>query len=558
MSLLSGKSRKTDFKAIVEALNRSQAVIEFNMDGTIITANENFLGALGYELGEIQGKHHSMFVDSAEKDSAAYADFWTSLKEGTFQAAEYKRITKDGSEIWIQASYNPIMGTNGKPAKVIKYATDITAQKLQNADFQGQIDAIGKSQAVIELNMDGKIITANENFLGALGYDLHEVQGKHHSMFVDSAEKDSADYAAFWKSLNEGLYQTGEYKRVTKGGEEIWIQASYNPIMDMSGKPFKVVKYATDITEQKLRNADYQGQLDAISKSQAVIEFNMDGTIITANPNFLGAIGYELEEIKGQHHRMFVDLAEKDSPEYAAFWKTLNDGTFQAAEYKRIAKGGEEIWIQASYNPIFDVNGRPFKVVKYATDITAQVKERLHRIEVQKTIDVGLNEIAGAISATNDQAKSIATATNETTTNVQTVASGTEEMSASVSEIQRQVAQANKIAEEAVGKAEYTNTVVTGLADAAAKIGDVVSLINDIASQTNLLALNATIEAARAGDAGKGFAVVASEVKSLATQTSKATEEIATQISDVQSATEDAVGAIESVSTIIGEINDIS
>lgn len=436
MSLLSGKSRKTDFKALVEALNRSQAVIEFNMDGTIITANENFLGALGYELGEIQGKHHSMFVDSAEKDSAAYADFWTSLKEGTFQAAEYKRITKDGSEIWIQASYNPIMGTNGKPAKVIKYATDITAQKLQNADFQGQIDAIGKSQAVIE--------------------------------------------------------------------------------------------------------------------------FNMDGTIITANPNFLGAIGYELEEIKGQHHSMFVDPAEKDSPEYAAFWKTLNDGTFQAAEYKRIAKGGEEIWIQASYNPIFDVNGRPFKVVKYATDITAQVKERLHRIEVQKTIDVGLNEIAGAISATNDQAKSIATATNETTTNVQTVASGTEEMSDSVSEIQRQVAQANKIAEEAVGKAEYTNTVVTGLADAAAKIGDVVSLINDIASQTNLLALNATIEAARAGDAGKGFAVVASEVKSLATQTSKATEEIATQISDVQSATEDAVGAIESVSTIIGEISDIS
>ncbi|MGB0575899.1 MAG: methyl-accepting chemotaxis protein [Alphaproteobacteria bacterium] len=308
----------------------------------------------------------------------------------------------------------------------------------------------------------------------------------------------------------------------------------------------------------KSRKTDFKALVEALNRSQAVIEFNMDGTIITANENFLGALGYELGEIQGKHHSMFVDPAEKDSPEYAAFWKTLNDGTFQAAEYMRIAKGGEEIWIQASYNPIFDVNGRPFKVVKYATDITAQVKERLHRIEVQKTIDVGLNEIAGAISATNDQAKSIATATNETTTNVQTVASGTEEMSASVSEIQRQVAQANKIAEEAVGKAEYTNTVVTGLADAAAKIGDVVSLINDIASQTNLLALNATIEAARAGDAGKGFAVVASEVKSLATQTSKATEEIATQISDVQSATEDAVGAIESVSTIIGEISDIS
>ena len=251
-------------------------------------------------------------------------------------------------------------------------SSDITRQKLADADQKGQIAAIGKAQAVIEFQMDGTIITANDNFLNALGYTLDEVKGKHHSMFVDEAYKQSPAYKEFWAKLNRGEYDAAEYKRIGKGGREVWIQASYNPILDLDGKPFKVVKYATDVTRQKLLNADYQGQIAAISKAQAVIEFNMDGTVITANDNFLRALGYTLEEIKGKHHSLFVEEAYRQSSDYTEFWAKLRRGEYQAAEYKRIGKGGREVWIQASYNPILDLNGKPFKVVKYATDITAQ------------------------------------------------------------------------------------------------------------------------------------------------------------------------------------------
>ena len=235
----------------------------------------------------------------------------------------------------------------------------------------GKIAAISRAQAVIEFNMDGTIVTANDNFLRAMGYTLAEIQGKHHSMFVVPEERDSAAYREFWAKLNRGEFQAAEYKRLGKGGKEIWILATYNPILDEAGKPFKVVKFATDVTEQKLKAADNDGQIAAIRKSQAVIEFNMDGTIRAANQNFLDAMGYSLGEIQGKHHSMFVEPAERDAPAYREFWEKLNRGQYQAAEYKRIAKGGREIWIQASYNPILDLNGKPFKVVKYATDVTA-------------------------------------------------------------------------------------------------------------------------------------------------------------------------------------------
>jgi methyl-accepting chemotaxis protein len=366
------EAENADYQAEIAAINRSQATIEFKMDGTILTANDNFLKTVGYTLDEVKGKHHSMFVDEAYRQSGEYREFWAKLNRGEYQAAEFKRIGKGGKEIWIQASYNPIMDINGKPFKVVKYATDVTDQKLVNADYQGQIAAIGKSQATIEFKMDGTIVTANDNFLKTVGYTLEEVKGKHHSMFVDDAYRQSGEYREFWAKLNRGEYQVAEFKRIGKGGKEVWIQASYNPIMDPNGKPFKVVKYATDVTQQKLVNADYQGQIAAIGKSQATIEFKMDGTIVAANDNFLKTMGYTLEEVKGKHHSMFVDEVYRQSGEYREFWAKLNRGEYQAAEYKRIGKGGKEVWIQASYNPILDISGKPVKVVKYATDITPQ------------------------------------------------------------------------------------------------------------------------------------------------------------------------------------------
>ena len=510
--------------AQVEAISKSQAVIEFNLDGTIVTANENFLKTLGYSLSEIQGKHHSMFVEPAMRDSAAYREFWASLNRGQYQAGEYKRIGKGGKEVWIQASYNPVLDRNGKVSKVIKLATDITAEKLGSMEDAGMIAAIGRAQAVIAFNLDGTIVTANENFLKTLGYSLGEIQGKHHSMFVEPAMRDSAAYREFWASLNRGEYQAAEYKRIGKGGKEVWILASYNPILDEKGKPFKVVKFATDVTQQKLSTADLAGQIAAIGKSQAVIEFNMDGSILTANENFLNALGYSLGEIQGKRHSMFVEASERDGAAYREFWANLNAGRYQAGEFKRIGKGGREVWIQASYNPILDLNGKPFKVVKYAADTTAQVIARKRAESVR-----GMME---------------------------TVAAGAEELNASVREISETMSKSRQTASEAVGRVDAADQQAQRLSAASESMGGIVELIGNITGQINLLALNATIESARAGEAGRGFAVVASEVKNLANQAKQATDKIGQEIGNLNGISADVVSALTAIKQSIQEVSE--
>lgn len=511
-------------QAQATAISRSQAVIEFKLDGTIVTANENFLKTLGYSLDEICGKHHSMFVEPAVRDSDDYREFWAKLGQGEFQAGQYRRIGKGGREIWIQASYNPVLDKSGKPAGVIKFATDITAEKIRSMEADGKIAAIDRAQAVIEFNMDGTIITANNKFLATVGYALSEIQGKHHRMFLPTAEGISIEYRAFWESLNLGNYHAAEYKRIGKGGREIWILATYNPILDDRGKPFKVVKFATDVTDQKLTSADNSGQIDAIAKSQAVIEFRMDGTIIKANQNFLDAVGYSSSEIVGRHHSIFVDPAERASAAYSDFWARLNQGQYQAAEYRRIAKSGREIWIQASYNPILDLNGKPFKVVKYATDTTALAIGRMKATRARALID--------------------------------SVAAGSEEMSASIREISETMVKSRFTATGAAERVEVADAQAQRLNAAAQAMGGIVDLIGNITSQINLLALNATIESARAGEAGRGFAVVASEVKNLATQAKQATDKITAEIDSLNGVSGDVISALCAIKTAIEEVNE--
>jgi len=510
--------------AQASAISKSQAVIEFDMDGKIITANQNFLDALGYRLEEIQGKHHSMFVTPAMRESAEYRAFWANLNRGEHQAAEYKRIGKGGREVWIQASYNPILDRNGKPCKVIKFAIDITAQKIRSMEDAGKMAAIGRAQAVIEFNLDGTIITANDIFLKVLGYSLAEIQGKHHSMFVAPAERDSSGDREFWAKLNRGEFQSAEYKRFGKGGKEVWILASYNPILDDSGKPFKVVKFASDVSEQKLKTADFAGQIEAIGKSQAVIEFSMDGIVLDANENFLKTLGYSLAEIKGKHHSMFVQPEEHQSDAYRVFWASLNRGEFQSAEYKRIGKGGKEVWIQASYNPIRDLNGKPYKVVKYATDTTAQVVARMKSESVR-----GMME---------------------------SVAAGAEQLNSSVREISEAMVKSKETASAAVDRVEVADQQAQRLSTAAGAMSSIVQLIGDITGQINLLALNATIESARAGEAGRGFAVVAAEVKNLANQAKQATDKIGQEIGNLNDISSDVVGALNSIKNAIQSVSE--
>ena len=524
MPLWKSNSAARDALAQAAAISRSQAVIEFKMDGTIITANQNFLDAMGYRLDEIQGKHHQMFAPPELRGSEAYTAFWASLNRGEFQAAEYKRVGKGGREVWIQASYNPILDDAGKPVKVIKFATDITDKKIRNMEDAGKISAIGRAQAVIEFNLDGTIITANENFLATVGYTLEEIQGKHHQMFVAPAERDSAGYREFWAKLGRSELQSGEYKRFGKGGKEVWILASYNPILDDTGKPFKVVKFASDVTAEKLKAANYAGQIEAIGKSQAVIEFSMDGHVLTANENFLDALGYSLAEIQGKHHSLFVPPNQRDNEAYRAFWASLNRGEFQSGEYERVGNGGKQIWIQASYNPIRDLNGKPFKVVKYASDTTAQVLARKRSEKVR-----GMME---------------------------SVAAGAEELNASVREISAAMTKSRDTALTAVDRVEAADQQAQRLALAAESMSSIVQLIGDITGQINLLALNATIESARAGEAGRGFAVVASEVKNLANQAKQATDKIEQEIGNLNGISGEVVEALNSIKKAIQDVSE--
>jgi methyl-accepting chemotaxis protein len=495
--------------AQAEAIGRSQAVIEFQMDGMIVDANENFLKTMGYELAEIKGKYHSMFVDEAHRQSGDYREFWAKLNRGEYQAAEYRRIGKGGKEVWIQASYNPILDANRKPSKVVKYATDVTQQKLLSADYSGQIAAIGKSQAVIEFKMDGTIVMANDNFLNAMGYVLDEVRGKHHSMFVDEAYRQSGDYREFWAKLNRGEYQSGEYKRIGKGGKEVWIQASYNPIMDLNGKPSKVVKYATDVTQQvKIKQEVAQG----------------------AEREKLAA-----QELKEKVDSILMVVAA------AAQGDLTQDVTVRGND--AIGQMGEGLG-------------------KFFTDLRQSIgsigESSINLSSAAEELTAVSQQMSANAQETSAQTKVVSDATLQVSQNLQTVATGAEEMGASIKEIAKNASEAAKIATSAVKVAETANTTVAKLGESSAEIGQVVKVITSIAQQTNLLALNATIEAARAGEAGKGFAVVANEVKELAKETAKATEDISRKIEAIQTDTKAAVEAIASISEVINQVNGIS
>ncbi len=356
--------------ALKKALNENYAIISFRIDGTIKYANEKFLTLFGYKLNEIENKHHKILCDKDYAHSKEYDKFWQDLLEGKIQNEEFKRIKKNKDSVFIQASYKPLLDDEGKVFEILKFAQDITERKLQNLNYAGQIQAINKSQAVIEFSLDGKILTANDNFLEIFAFDLDEVVGKHHSIFVEDPYKNSMEYKNFWKKLNEGKFDSGEYLRIAKNGRRVWIQATYNPIFNIDNKLIKIVKFAQDITQDKLSSLYHTGQLEAINKSQSVIEFDMSGKILNANENFLKAMNYSLEEIKGKHHSIFVEDSYKNSIEYKNFWNKLNEGNFDTGKYLRFGKNGKKVWIQATYTPILDIDRKPIKVVKFAQDIT--------------------------------------------------------------------------------------------------------------------------------------------------------------------------------------------
>lgn len=367
------KLEQVDYEWQINAIHKSNIVVTFDTFGTILDANEIFLKSTGYQLDDIVGNHHRIFVESTHAHGSNYAIFWADLQKGKHRAGTYRRKRKDGSAIWLQATYNPIFDASGNVMKIVKYASEVTAERMIQADHQGQIAAINNVQCVASFDLDGILIDANENFLTATGYKFADVRGKHHRIFVEQKLVNSPAYQSFWDGFRNGDIQSGEFKRICKDGSEIWMQATYTPILDMNGKPFKVVKYANDITAEKLAEADFRGQIEAINKVQAVAVFKLDGTILDFNENFETIFQYQRDELIGQHHSCLVERDIYTSRDYAEFWRDLRAGTAQGGMVKRLGKGGKAVWIQASYNPIFDLNGVPAKVVLYATDVSENV-----------------------------------------------------------------------------------------------------------------------------------------------------------------------------------------
>ena len=531
---------------------------------------------MGYNLNEVVGKHHRIFVDPVDAQSTEYTAFWQQLRQGKSQTGEFKRKAKDGSDVWIQASYTPIL-KNGKVERIIKFATDITQQVLERANLESQIRAIHRAQAVIEFSLNGTILDANQNFLTLMGYSLGEITGKHHKIFVPAEEAQSQAYKQFWQSLRAGTYQTAEYRRITKSGDAVWIHATYNPITAPDGQVIKIVKFATDITNEVAKRAEFRMlSMVANETDNAVIITSPKREIQYANRGFSRMTGYDNTDIIGHIPRDFLVGPNTDSKTSKRIEAELDAPNAFYDEIEIHRKNGESLWISITSNPVFDNKGQHLGFIAIMADITRVKTAALEsairynalselQLVLSWSMDGALLDFSDYLTRHNNinsetlrsalqpwrsylTGQQISALLQQQTVRLDlmlSLAGKTFWFDANFCAICDPYGNVSKVLcygtdiTERLGIVKKSEQVMQQLLQSGSSINQMVSTINAIADQTNLLALNAAIEAARAGDAGRGFSVVADEVRNLAAKAGTSASEINTVVSQNQTLLQD-------------------
>lgn len=557
--------RQSKAADVVSAIEQTQAVVEFDLEGTVLRANSIFLGMTGYSLNEVRGRPHRMFIQPDEADGRGYLSFWQDLRAGKSQTGTFKRLNKQGAALWIRATYTPVFRGN-RVVRIIKFAMDITAEMIEQARVESQMSAIDRAHATIEFSPDGTILDANDKFLKLMGYSIGEILGKKHQIFVPIEQRESKAYGQFWQKLRAGKYETAEFERIAKGGRSVWIHATYNPILSPEGEVTRVVKFASDITEEVLRNREFKLlSLVANETDNSIVITDKNGLIQYVNRGFTKLTGYESNEVRGKKPGPLLQGPATNPETVERIADAIRERRPIYNEILNYKKSGEHYWISLAINPVFDDQDELAQFISIQANIT-QTKERSLESEkrfaaISVSNAVAEWEIDGRLILANDYL--VRHLGHESTPGLLScqhnlarllgekrfsqLLAGQQLLCAldipdkagrpirldcalcpitdSVGHIKRVVTYGIDV-QAKLEASQVTNREMKRVQESSVQITKIIDSINTITEKTNLLALNAAIEAARAGESGRGFAVVADEVRKLAQQSATSAKEI--------------------------------